>query len=62
MKKYSVLFSLIIRMISISIAQTNNLNNYTLKATTMTFQNVKTEAIDVGGTDFYYRKLGQLRP
>jgi pimeloyl-ACP methyl ester carboxylesterase len=25
----------------------------------MTFQNVKTESVSVGGTDFYYRKLGE---
>jgi len=29
-----------------------------LKATTMKFQNVKTQTINVGGTNFYYRKLG----
>jgi len=28
----------------------------------MTFQNVKTRTINVGGTDFYYRKLGENNP
>jgi len=53
------MFSLIIEMISTSIAQTNRLNNDSLKTATMTFQNVKTQTINVGGTDFYYRKLGE---
>ena len=51
--------SLIIGMIAASVAQTNNLNKDTLKATTMTFKNVKTQAINVAGTVFYYRKLGE---
>jgi len=62
MKKYPLLFSLIISTICASIAQTNNLNNTTQKHTTMTFQNVKTRTINVGGTDFYYRKLGENNP
>jgi pimeloyl-ACP methyl ester carboxylesterase len=51
--------SLIIGMVSTSIAKTNILDNDTVKATTMTFQNVKTQTINVDGTDFYYRKLGE---
>jgi len=51
--------SLIIGIITASIAQTNNLNKDILKATTMKFQNVKTQTINVAGTDFYYRKLGE---
>jgi len=62
MKKYPLLFSLILSIICASIAQTNNLNNTTQKHTTMTFQNVKTRTINVGGTDFYYRKLGENNP
>jgi len=59
MKKYLIMSSLIIGIITASIAQTNNSNKNTLKATTMTFQNVKTQTINVGGTDFHYRKLGE---
>ena len=62
MKKYPLLFSLILSIICASIAQTNNLNNTTQKHSTMTFQNVKTRTINVGGTDFYYRKLGENNP
>ena len=47
-----------IGIITASIAQTNNPNQDILKATTMKFQNVKTQTINVAGTDFYYRKLG----
>ncbi len=28
----------------------------------ITFQNVKTQTINIGGTDFYYRKLGENNP
>src|SRR5687767_9985939 len=59
MKKYLIMSSLIIGIITASIAQTNNLNKDILKATTMKFQNVKTQTINVAGTDFYYRKLGE---
>ena len=57
MKKYSILFSLIVTMISSAIAQTNSFNNDILK--TMTFQNAKTQTVNVSGTDFCYRKLGE---
>ncbi len=56
MKKYSILILLLLGMISTSIAHTNN---DSLKETTMTFQNVKTEFITINGTKFYYRKLGR---
>jgi len=59
MKKYLIMSSSVIGMNSTSIAQTNNLNNDSLKTATMTFQNIKTQTINVGGTDFYYRKLGE---
>ena len=62
MKKYLIMSSLIIGIITASIAQTNNLNKDILKATTMKFQNVKTQTINVAGTDFYYRKLGENNP
>lgn len=55
MKKYHVLLLLIVASISKSFAQINESN----KNSTMTFQNVKTESINVGGTDFYYRRLGE---
>src|SRR5436190_8842559 len=51
--------SLIIEMISTSVAQTDHLNNDSLKIATMTFQNVKTQTINVDGTNYYYRKLGE---
>jgi len=28
----------------------------------MNFKNVKTQSINVGGTEFYYRKLGENNP
>ncbi|MFC0775958.1 hypothetical protein [Terrimonas alba] len=58
MKKYFISFALIAGMISTSVAQTNSLNIDTLKSTTITYQNVKTETIDVCGVKFVYRKLG----
>lgn len=56
MKKYIILILLLLGIISTSIAHTNN---DSLKETTMTFQNVKTEFININGTKFYYRKLGR---
>jgi pimeloyl-ACP methyl ester carboxylesterase len=46
-------------MITTSTAQTNNQNNNSLKNTIMNFKNVKTQSINVGGTEFYYRKRGE---
>lgn len=54
MKKYLITFMLIIGFISISFSQINNQTQYS-----MTFQNVKTEFVNVNGTNFYYRKLGE---
>jgi pimeloyl-ACP methyl ester carboxylesterase len=59
MKKYSILVSLITCMLATTIAQTNDQNNKPVKNITMNFKNVKTQSINVGGTDFYYRKLGE---
>lgn len=50
-------------MITKSTGQLNNTNNNNLlKTTIMKFKNVKTQSINVGGTDFYYRKLGEDKP
>ena len=46
-------------MIATATAQTNNQNSNSLKNTIVSFKNVKTQSINVGGTDFYYRKLGE---
>jgi pimeloyl-ACP methyl ester carboxylesterase len=62
MKKYSMLFLLIISMVATTTGQTNNQNNYSLKTTIMNFKNVKTQSINVGGTDFFYRRLGENNP
>ena len=43
-------------------AQNNVANNYTKTGPVDRFQNVKTQTINVGGTDFYYRKLGENNP
>jgi pimeloyl-ACP methyl ester carboxylesterase len=55
MRKYYLLFLLIAASISQSFAQHIESN----KNPIMTFQNVKTESINVGGTDFYFRRLGE---
>src|SRR4029078_11885996 len=62
MKKYSLLFSLILSIIATSTAQINNQNSNSLKNTTMNFKNIKTKSINVGGTDFYFRRLGESNP
>jgi len=43
-------------------AQNNVANNYAKTDPVDRFQNVKTQTINVGGTDFYYRKLGENNP
>jgi pimeloyl-ACP methyl ester carboxylesterase len=58
MNKYSMLFLLIISMIATTTGQTNNQNNHSQKTATMNFKNVKIQSINVGGTDFFYRTLG----
>lgn len=55
MNKFLIRTLLIIGFISSSKAQTIEPNNNT----DMTFQNVKTEFVNVNGTNFYYRKLGE---
>jgi len=62
MKKISILFSLIVSIITTSSAQTNNQNNNSLNTTIMNFKNVKNQSINVGGTPFYYRILGENNP
>lgn len=63
MRKYSILFLLIMTMIAKSTGQTNNLiNNNSLKTKIMDFKNVKTQSINIKGTDFFYRKLGEDKP
>ena len=62
MRKCSILFLLMISIITESTAQTNNRNNNSSKTTVMNFKNVKTQSINVGGTNFYYRKLGENNP
>src|SRR5215212_1170571 len=46
-------------MVAISTAQISNPNNNSLKTAIMNFKNVRTESINVGGTYFFYRKLGE---
>jgi pimeloyl-ACP methyl ester carboxylesterase len=52
MKKYCFLFFLVLTAFTNTFSQIKN-------SEIMTFQNVKTESIDVNGTKFYYRKLGK---
>jgi pimeloyl-ACP methyl ester carboxylesterase len=53
MKKYSLLFIIFLMTYSNAFSQIINSEN-------MTFNNVKTDTINVNGTKFYYRKLGIL--
>lgn len=57
MKKYNLSLLLVFIMICKAFAQNNEVN----KNVIMTFQNVTTESVNVGGTDFYYRKLGESK-
>ena len=43
-------------------AQNNVASNDASTGPVKRFQNVKTQTINVGGTDFYYRKLGENNP
>lgn len=52
MKKYSLLLIVALTTFTSVFSQLNN-------STIMTYQNVKTESIDVNGTKFFYRKLGE---
>lgn len=51
MKKYSLLFFIVVMAFTETFSQTINSDN-------MTFQNVTTDTINVNGSKFYYRKLG----
>ncbi|HLG38444.1 MAG TPA: alpha/beta hydrolase [Chitinophagaceae bacterium] len=62
MKRILVMFSLIVSIMTTSIAQTNNQNNNSLNTTIMNFKNVKKQSINVGGIQFYYRILGENNP
>jgi pimeloyl-ACP methyl ester carboxylesterase len=62
MKKHLLLFGLLMSTIWSSVAKTNYLDFTTQKQPTMTFQHVNTQAINIAGTDFYYRKLGENKP
>ena len=42
-----------------SVSSANTMNNNTKPGAAITFQNVKTQTINAGGIDFYYRKLGE---
>lgn len=53
MKKYSFLILFILFTFTNAFSQTKN-------SESMTFQNVKTDTIDVNGTKFYYRNLGNI--
>jgi hypothetical protein len=45
-----------------SFAQNELANNEAGTGSPVTLKNVKTQTINVGGTDFYYRKLGENNP
>jgi pimeloyl-ACP methyl ester carboxylesterase len=62
MKKVFLITLLIMAKINSSSAQTDVTNNDAKTGTRVTFQNVKTQTVNVGGTDFYYRKLGENNP
>ncbi|WP_216823513.1 alpha/beta fold hydrolase [Niastella vici] len=54
MHKITLVLFLSLAWISKTFTQTNNQTQ-----SVMIYQNVKTQRVDVGGTDFYYRKLGE---
>jgi len=62
MKKIILLASLFMANKNFLLAQNNVADNYARPGTGIRFQNVKTQTINVGGTDFYYRKLGEDNP
>ena len=59
MKQIILITLLIVTKINSSSAQNNVANGDAKTGTRVTFQNVKTQTVNVGGTDFYYRKLGE---
>jgi pimeloyl-ACP methyl ester carboxylesterase len=58
MNKLSFLSLLFFAMDFTSFAQTVNADQYSTPASTITYLNVKTQFISVGGVNFAYRKLG----
>ena len=56
MRKYSILFFLFMIMTAKTEAQTNS---DLFKTTIMEFKNVKTQSVNIEGTEFFYRKLGE---
>ena len=62
MKKIILLTSLFMADTNFLFAQNIVANNYAKTGPVDRFQNVKTQTINVGGTDFYYRKLGENNP
>ena len=59
MKKIIVIIFIIMTNTNSPFAQTNVANNDANTGPGITFQNVKTQIVNVAGTDFYYRKLGE---
>src|SRR2546428_5507438 len=59
MKRLILITFLIMTIINTSFAQSYAANKDTKTYSSITFQNVKTQTVNVGGTDFYYRKLGE---
>jgi len=59
MKKIKLVMSLLLVKFSPSFAQKNVANQNLQSGINTSFQNVKTQSINVGGTNFYYRKLGE---
>lgn len=58
MKKIPVLLILIVNTMTNVFAQTANADQNSTAASNTSYQNVKTQFINVGGTNFAYRKLG----
>ena len=62
MKKIILITSLFMANTNFPFAQNNVASNDASTGPVKRFQNVKTQTINVGGTDFYYRKLGENNP
>jgi len=59
MKKVSLVSFLSLAKVLTSFAQNAVTDSKLKSATTITYQYVSTQSINVGGTDFYYRRLGE---
>ena len=59
MKKIILIILLIMAKTNTPFAQNSVANNNAKTGSGITFQNVNTQTINIGGTDFYYRKLGE---